>query len=130
MTVTMARTVDPQDPRTWPALPPLPRHVQARLDRLSRADRALGAVLAGRAAVTAVTDCVLAVCADLTTTATREQLAAEAAYNRAVEAHNALANAYNARLRAAAQTRLNAREAAALRATACRRCMATHPGEC
>lgn len=51
-------------------------------------------------------------------------------WESAVRRYNEQAKAYNAALKARKQERRNAAQVAAVRAAACPRCFATHPGEC
>jgi hypothetical protein len=59
-----------------------------------------------------------------------EQRDAEDRYWLEVRKYNEAALAYNERLRAERQARVNARQVAQVRVAACKHCFATHAGDC
>jgi hypothetical protein len=59
-----------------------------------------------------------------------KQTDAGRAFAAQVDAYNAQVGAYNTALTAERQARINRREVNRVRAAACPRCCATHPGEC
>lgn len=119
------------EPFSYPQ-PQMPAHVRAKNEELTLLNRALVQALLGRstAAMREAEELRRLVAARVARPVTEAEKTAEDHYYLHVRKYNEAVVAYNTRLDAERQTRINARETAKIRNASCPNCFATHPGEC
>jgi hypothetical protein len=116
---------------TYPK-PVKPLHLVRQDDLMNRINGAMAAALRGHGAQF-YSELAQELALDLRKvqeSVTEEDRAAEHRYRLEVRKYNEAVDAHNAGVKARRQTRVNARQVAQVRQSACPRCFATHAGEC
>lgn len=119
------------EPFSYPK-PQMPAHVRDRATEYDLLNRALTSALAGRsaAAMRQAEELRARVAERLAQPLTVRQREAEDRYNLEVRKYNEAVTEYNARLAAAKQARVNARETTKIRKSTCNTCFTVHAGDC
>ncbi len=113
--------------------PQTPAHMIARSRQITQIDRSLTSALRGSDIAEALAETELLArdwLIEMNRPLTAEEKDAEDRYRLEVAKYNEAAAAYNERLAAERQARLNARETAKIRKSLCPTCFCAHPGEC